>query len=74
MFDIDYECDEFTEGHIVKNGTPMTSNEIVRDLQLIPKILRQMAYVSKTLDDSQKLHDERHDILNWLIELDNSIN
>lgn len=67
MFDIKYVTDKFTEGMIVRDGKVMTLFDVMTDLQMLPKVLRQMAVLQGKLELTPELKKEREDILAWLI-------
>lgn len=69
MFDIKYELNYINEHqvNILRDGKVMETFDVITDLTMISKLLRQLAVLQGKLELTPELDKERHDILAWLM-------
>lgn len=72
MFDFNYTMDHFTEGMVACGDIALSHAELLEHLNMIPKVLRQLAIIKEQLELTPELQEERNEILLWLRKMDNT--
>lgn len=77
MFDFTYTMDNFTGGRVacgnnVHGEITLSHADLLEHLNMIPKVLRQMAIIKEQLELTPELQEERNEILLWLRKMDNT--